>query len=121
MKELHRLSQLGHGSIATNGNDSEFGASIWEYQIPGLSFSIFESGLTYVRGIEKHRIRYRDILGVVSSMTTKVLSAAQSSGSHVSLPLKIKLASGDCDLRLPLVVYSAVLIAIQNSIQRRDL
>lgn len=126
MKELELLAASGHGCMAYDSVDPEFGSGIWAYVDQSREIKLFERGLVYAEfGSPSRRVSLTDVNDVTSGLSAKVISEASlTTGSETIVPLQLVVDEGPIVLGIPLIVYSGLLIAIQTTrraAQRRNL
>jgi hypothetical protein len=125
MKELELLAASGHGRMAYDSFDPEFGSGIWVYVDQNREIELFERGLLYTEvGAPSRRISLIEVNDVISGLSAKVISEASlENGAETIVPLQLVVDEGPIVLGIPLIVYSGLLIAIQTirrAAQRRN-
>lgn len=116
MKELEFLAASGHGCMAYDSFDPEFGSGIWAYLDQNREIKLFERGLLYTEvGAPSRRVSLVEVNDVISGLSAKVISEASlTNRSETIVPLQLVVDKGPIVLGIPLIVYSALLIAIQT-------
>lgn len=116
MKELEVLSASGHGRMVPDAVDQEFGSGIWTYSDQRCEINLFQRGLLYTEiGSPCRRVSLFDVTDIVSGLSAKIISEASlGDGSETIVPLQLVSKSGPVILGIPLVIYSGLLIAIQE-------
>lgn len=117
MKELTFLVEAGHGHWLPNLVHPQFGNGIWGYNAKSCKIQIFDVGLIFqdTKNSAQNDIAFADIQDIKSFLTASVISeASRRDNLEMSLPMKIIARGKQFDLDVPLVVYSAVLISIQE-------
>lgn len=116
-RELQRLISRGCGLSAEDISHPGFGVGIWKYSFDGCEIVIFDRGLVILSDAtgDKVEVSFADIIGVHSSLNAKIISEASASHAFdMLLPLRLDLRGRQVELNVPLVVYSAILITIQE-------
>jgi len=92
------------------------GKGIWQYSSNSFDIVIFDQGI-----VVKHddaltaEVKFSEIIGVQSSLNAVVLSeVSASSAFDTALPLRLDLSGQQIKLNVPLAIYSALLITIQE-------
>lgn len=117
MKELVRLAASGRGKLVSGVRHPKFGEGLWHYESDVAEIFIFRHGLTYMDSGSnlEHHVAFKDVGNIKSFLTPIVISEASRSGEvDRVLPLELDTIDGRLRLSIPLVIYSSVLIALQE-------
>jgi len=115
-RELSRLVSRGCGQAAANLCHVNLGTGIWQYSSKGFEIAIFDQGIVVKSndGLTAE-VKFSEIIGVQSSLNAVVLAEASASNAFdIDLPLILDLSGQQIKLSVPLVIYSALLITIQE-------
>jgi hypothetical protein len=121
MKELSFLVNTGHGRWVPDLMHPQFGNGLWEFNSESCNIKIFDNGIVFLnkKNNEEIDIDFREIQDIKSFLTGAAISEASGKNSlENSLPMKITTQGKQFDFDVPLVLYSAVLISIQELRQR---
>lgn len=96
MKELELLAASGHGRLAYDSFDPEFGSGIWAYVDHNREIKLFERGLLYAEvGAPSRRVSLIEVHHVISGLSAKVIAEAhRSNGSETTVPLQLVVDEG---------------------------
>jgi hypothetical protein len=121
MKELAFFVDAGHGHWILDLAHSQFGKGLWEFNSESCDIKIFDNGIVFLtENSEEIAIDFREIQDIKSFLTGSVISDASRKNSlKMSLPMKISAQGKLFDLDVPLILYSTVLISIQELRQGR--
>ncbi|WP_152979029.1 hypothetical protein [Pseudomonas corrugata] len=114
-KHLKSLNVSGFGSYISLSSDPELGQGIYEIDLDGCVLRIFEKGVAIKFKGESVNILYSDILKITSHLSAAVFSQASAIQSvNISIPLEIHLSEDVVVLEVQLLIYSRVLIILND-------
>ena len=117
MKELKTLVQSGHGSWIKEVVHIQFGQGLWKYDNQVCRIQIFQNGIFFKDNSDNEvNMRFEEIKEIKSFLTAQAIAEASNHENvlEVSLPMQIITDENQFFFNIPLVIYSAVLITIQE-------
>ncbi|NWA29170.1 hypothetical protein HX866_30215 [Pseudomonas gingeri] len=114
-KQLKSLNVSGYGGYIPLSSDSELGQGVYEIDLDNCALKIFEKGVA-IKSKEKNvGVLYSDILKITSYLSAAVFSQASATHNvNISIPLEIHLSEGVVVFEVQLLVYSRVLIVLND-------
>ncbi|MBV4476869.1 hypothetical protein [Pseudomonas botevensis] len=114
-KHLKSLNVSGYGGYIPLSIDSELGQGVYEIDLDDCALNIFEKGVA-IKSKEKNvGVLYSDILKITSHLSAAVFSQASATHNvNISIPLEIHLSEGVVVFEVQLLVYSRVLIVLND-------
>ncbi|WP_294738393.1 hypothetical protein [uncultured Pseudomonas sp.] len=115
-KHLRSLNVSGCGGYIPLSSDPELGQGVYEIYLDGCTLRIFEKGVA-INFEEKKDVGvlYSDILKITSHLSAQVFSQASANQNvNISIPLEIHLSEGVVVLEVQLLIYSRVLIVLND-------
>ena len=106
----------GCGGYIPLSSDPELGQGVYEIYLDGCTLRIFEKGVA-INFEEKKDVGvlYSDILKITSHLSAQVFSQASANQNvNISIPLEIHLSEGVVVLEVQLLIYSRVLIVLND-------
>lgn len=114
-KHLKSLNLAGYGGYMPLGSDSELGQGIYEINLDGCALRVFEKGVNVKSKEKNFGVLYSDILRITSHLSAAVFSQASATHNvNISIPLEIHLSEGVVVIEVPLLIYSRVLIVLND-------
>ncbi|MDR2307116.1 MAG: hypothetical protein LBE53_07965 [Paucimonas sp.] len=114
-KHLKSLNVSGFGSYMPLSSDPELGQGVYEIYLDGGALKIFEKGVAINFKEENVNIFYSDILKITSYLSAAVFSQASATQNvNISIPLEIHLSEGVVVFEVKLLIYSRVLIVLND-------
>ncbi|WP_252092532.1 hypothetical protein [Pseudomonas sp. MWU13-3659] len=114
-KHLKSLNVSGYGGYIPLASDPELGQGVYEINLDDCALSIFEKGVIIKSKEKNFGVLYSDVLKITSYLSAAVFS--QASATHnvkISIPLEIHLSEGVVVFEVPLLIYSRVLIVLND-------
>ncbi|WPO98261.1 hypothetical protein SFA35_16605 [Pseudomonas sp. HR96] len=114
-KHLKSLNVSGYGGYISFSRDPELGQGVYEIYLDDCTLKIFEKGAA-IKSHEKNvGFLYSDILKITSHLSAAVFSQASADQNvNILMPLEIHLFEGVVGLKLKLLIYSRILIVLND-------
>lgn len=114
-KHLKSLNVSGYGGYIPLSSDPELGQGVYEIYLDSCSLRIFEKGVAIkFKGGDVGAL-YSDILKITSHLSAAVFSQASANQNvNISIPLEIHLSESVVVLEVQLLIYSRVLIILND-------
>ena len=114
-KHLKSLDVSGYGGYIPLSSDPELGRGVYEIYLDGCTLSFFEKGVAVNFKEKKIGALYSDVLKITSHLSAAVFSQASANqNANISIPLEIHLSEGAVVLDVQLLIYSSVLIVLND-------
>ena len=114
-KHLKSLNVSGCGSYVPLIGDPELGRGIYKIDLDGCTLKIFEKGVVIKFEGKNISVLYSDILKITSHLSAAVFSQASATQNvNISIPLEIHLSEGVVVFEVHLLIYSRVLIILND-------
>ena len=114
-KNLKSLNVSGYGGYIPLSSDPELGQGVYEIYLDGCTLKIFEKGVAIKFEEKNVDILYSDILKINSHLSAAVFSQASANQNiNISIPLEIHLSEGFVVFEVQLLIYSRVLIVLND-------
>lgn len=114
-KHLRSLNVSGCGGYIPLSSDPELGQGVYEIYLDGCTLRIFEKGVAIKFEGKDVGVLYSDILKITSHLSAPVFSQASANQNvNISIPLEIHLSEGVVVLEVQLLIYSRVLIVLND-------
>ncbi|WP_078822190.1 hypothetical protein [Pseudomonas synxantha] len=114
-KHLKSLNVSGYGGFIPFSSDPELGQGVYEVYLDGCALNIFEKGVVIKFEGKSVGILYSDILNITSHLSAAVFSQASATQNlNISIPLEIHLSEGVVVFEVQLLIYSRVLIILND-------
>ncbi|CAK16650.1 hypothetical protein PSEEN3945 [Pseudomonas entomophila L48] len=105
----------GFGDYIPLSSDPELGQGVYEIYLEGGALKFFEKGVAINFKEEHFNVLYSDILSVTSYLSAAVFSQASATQNvNISIPLEIHLSGGVVVFEVKLLIYSRVLIVLND-------
>ncbi|MFB3304748.1 hypothetical protein [Pseudomonas sp. AMR01] len=114
-KHLKSLNVSGYGGYIHLSSDPELGQGVYEIYLDGCALKIFEKGVALKFKGKDIGALYSDILKITSHLSAAVFSQASANQNvNISIPLEIHLSESVVVFEVQLLIYSRVLIVLNN-------
>ncbi|WP_157696377.1 hypothetical protein [Pseudomonas asplenii] len=114
-KHLKSLNVSGYGGYIPLSSDPELGQGVYEIYLDGCTLKFFEKGVAIKFEEKNVGVLYSDILKIASHLSAAVFSQASASQNvNISIPLEIHLSKGAVVFEVQLLIYSRVLIVLND-------
>ncbi|WP_158467760.1 hypothetical protein [Pseudomonas putida] len=114
-KHLKSLNVAGFGDYIHFSSDPELGQGIYGIDLDGGVLKIFEKGVAVNFKGESFNILYSGIRNITSYLSAAVFSQASATQNvDVSIPLEIHFSEGVAVFEVKLLIYSRVLIVLND-------
>ncbi|WP_419795158.1 hypothetical protein MYA83_13450 [Pseudomonas palleroniana] len=114
-KHLKSLNLSGYGSYIPLSSDPELGQGVYEIYLDGCTLKIFEKGVAIKFKGKNVDALYSDILKITSHLSAAVFSQASANQNvNISIPLEIHLSECVVVFEVQLLIYSRVLIVLND-------
>jgi hypothetical protein len=117
-KQLKSLNVSGYGGYIPLSSDPELGRGIYKICLDGCTLKIFERGAAIKSDEKRFSVLYSDISKITSHLSAPVFSkASETRNVNISMPLEIHLSEGVLVLEVKLLIYSRLLIVLNDMLQ----
>lgn len=114
-KHLKSLNVSGYGGFIPFSSDPELGRGVYEVRLDDCALSVFEKGVVVKFEEKSVGVLYSDILNITSHLSVAVFSQASATQDvNISIPLEIHLSEGVLVFEVQLLIYSRVLIILND-------
>lgn len=114
-KNLKSLNVSGRGGYIPLSSDPELGQGVYEIDLDGCILKIFEKGVAVRFEGKNVGVLYSDILKITSHLSAAAFSQASATRNvNISIPLEIHFSEGVVVFEVQLLIYSRVLIVLND-------
>lgn len=114
-KRLKSLNVSGYGGYIPLSSDPELGQGVYEIYLAGCALKIFEKGIAITFEEKNVDVVYSDILKITSHLSAAMFSQASvNQNVNISIPLEIHLSEAIVVFEVQLLIYSRVLIVLND-------
>ncbi|MFQ6346132.1 hypothetical protein ACQRBV_22105 [Pseudomonas sp. R11F] len=114
-KHLKSLNLSGYGGYIPLSSDPKLGQGVYEIYLDGCTLKIFEKGVAIKFKGKNVGALYSDILKITSHLSAAVFSQASANQNvNISIPLEIHLSESVVVFEVQLLIYSRVLIVLND-------
>lgn len=114
-KQLESLNMSGYGGYTHLSSHPELGRGVYEVDLDACILGVFEKGVAIKFDGEGVGVLYSDIVNITSHLSAEVFSQASASRNfNISIPLEIHLSGSAMVLDVQLLIYSRVLIVLND-------